>query len=163
MNFNFITNDVEVNILKSMDKIFEDNIGSDIYTFDGHDINDDCIRNNFTDLDADIIHSTSNSILHRIFNEDISNISYEQIKPHVSEIIKIEMDQVYYCGRDWSAWGYNTMTGDDFVKFIQTAEFEGIVELLTKDLVNNIIQAEKEFITKDINKESLSSKNTKRL
>lgn len=163
MNFNFITNDVEINIVKSMDKIFEDNIGSDIYTFDGHNIYDDCERNNFTDLDTDIIHNISNSILYRIFNEDISSISYDQIKPHISEIIKIEMDQVYYCERDWSAWSYNTMTGDDFVKFIHYPEFEGIVELLTKDLVNNIIIAEKEFITKDINKESLSSKNTKRL
>lgn len=38
----------------------------------------------------------------------------EDIRERVQEAVAESMTGIYYCGRVWSAWGYGTMSRDDF-------------------------------------------------
>lgn len=163
MNFNFITTEQEQNLHKQMEGIIEDTIGSDFYIFDGHNIHDDCEHDNFSQ-DTEIIENTISAILYRIFTEEALEIfTPEEIAKHVKEIIGIEMDQAYYCTRDWSAWSYGTMTGDDFEKIIDSENFTPATDSISNTIFTHIIQAEKELITKDLRPTENSSLPTKRL
>jgi len=163
MNFNFISDEQEKKIHEEIVKIADDNIGSDWYYFHGHSIHDDCEPNNFSE-DSDIVDLTVSAILHRIFTEEaLQNFKQDEISQHVKEIFETEMDQYYYCTRTWSAWSYNTMTGDDFEKVVESENFPEIVKLISESIMLQIIHAQKDFITKGLTPSEITFAPAKRL
>lgn len=55
-------------------------------------------------------------------------------KEKVKDILMENFNDIYHCTRVWSAWGYNTMTHDDFVLFEE--EDEALDEIVEKIITN---------------------------
>ena len=164
-NFQFVTNEQSLKIQANIVNILEGYVDEYVLIFDGHNIYDDCLKDNFEQIDSDKLEEISGCLLYRIFNEaDINQFNDDIIKNHVSEVLSIELDQVYNCTRSWTAWSYDTMTGDDFEKFIESEIFPNITSAITQEIFQGIINAEKIFITKNVDIENTeNNKITKRL
>jgi hypothetical protein len=60
------------------------------------------------------------------------------IKEKIKNILKKHLDDALICTREWSAWGYGTMTEDDF---------ENISDVNINDISNDIVDAINKPIT----------------